>query len=522
MKGFGKRCSFLLAVILALSMLLTACGGNTASSSNGATGVTNAGTDTAPNEATDNAAKLDPVTLRMVIAGPPQADQAKVDQAISDYLKDKINVTLKVDQYEWGAWQDKYNLIIASGEDCDLTWTAAWCGYPVDASKGAFVELSDLLNKYGKDILKTDYTWTLDVAKVNGGLYAIPTYQMLAQSKGFFLRKDLVDKYAAEAGFQIKDVNKPEDLEPMLKIIKEKEPDIIPFYGLTGKQLADMGLFDRQGSQDATTINLNDQNPQYINFYETDYYKSAMALQRQWYLKGYTNKDIATTQEAAQTLYGQGKVFAWLGETNVGADQSYSISTGNKTVMYPLTKPMMSTSLVQGAMFAIPRQTKNPERAMMFLNLMQTDKTLINMLVYGIEGVHYVKTGDNSINTAPGIDPSKLPYYNNNWMFGDQSKIYIYGDSDPNGAEALKAFNDNAVRTPALGFIYDPSKKKNELAALANVASEFNPQLSSGAVDPNAGGLYNKFLEKLKSAGVDKLLEDQNSQLNAWKEANIK
>ena len=42
-----------------------------------------------------------------------------------------------------------------------------------------------------------------------------------------------------------------------------------------------------------------------------------------------------------------------------------------------------------GSMLAIPRTSENPERAMMFINMMHTNKELVNLLVWGIEGVHH-------------------------------------------------------------------------------------------------------------------------------------
>ena len=57
-------------------------------------------------------------------------------------------------------------------------------------------------------------------------------------------------------------------------------------------------------------------------------------------------------------------------------------------------------------------------------------------------------------------------------------------------------------------------------AALTNAAAQYDPPLSSGSVDPNANGLYQEFLTKLKAAGIGDLLADQNAQLTDWIEAN--
>ncbi len=456
--------------------------------------------------------KLAPVTLKMIVPGTPQKDQALVNDAVSKYLKDTLNITLDLEQIDWASWNDKNNLIIASGENCDLIFTAPWCGYITNAAKGAFFDLGELLNTYGADIKKQDYNWIIDAGKTDGKLYAVPSYQMLAQSRGFILRKDIVDKY----GFKVADVNRPEDLEAMLKVVKEKEPDLIPLYGNPSKLLSFMGPWERQGQFEVTTVDVYSGKAQYVNFYDTDYYRDSMALARRWFQAGYVNKDIATTKEDLINVMKAGKAFAIMGQTNIPELASFEKRAGLKLVMFPVIKPVLSTGLVQGAMFAIPRQSKNPERAMMLLNRLHTDKVLQNMLVYGIEGTHYVKESENHIQPAPGVDPANPSYFNLVWMFGNQAILYTYGDEDKNAPAILDKFNKDAVRSPALGFTYNPDKMKNEIAALANVAAEFDPIISSGAVDPRSDGLYDKFLAKLKAAGIDKLLADQQGQLDAW------
>ncbi len=85
---------------------------------------------------------LAPVTLKIIACGPPQKDVQAVSDALTAYLKPKINATIVLDQYDWDAWNDKANLILASGEDADLIFTAPWCGYTTNAPKGAFLDLT--------------------------------------------------------------------------------------------------------------------------------------------------------------------------------------------------------------------------------------------------------------------------------------------------------------------------------------------------------------------------------------------
>jgi len=474
---------------------------------------------------------LAPVTLKIIACGPPQKDVQLVNDALTAYVKPKFNATVVLEQYDWDAWNDKANLIIASGEEADLMFTAPWCGFTTNAPKGAFLDMSDLVQKYGKGILNSSYKWIVDVGRMNGKLYAIPAYQLLAQSRGFFLRKDLLDKYGPSVNFKVKgrysggsvkDVFNPEDLEPLLKVIKQNEPEIIPYYGIPSKLLSWLGPWDRQGQFEVTTINVYDKVPKYINFYDTDYYRKSMDIARKWFVEGLTNQDIATTKEDATEQMKAGKTFCYSQEAQYLSEEVGSRQYGYELVNLNVIKPIISTSLVQGAMWAIPRQAKDPARSMMLLNLMHTDRTVANLLVYGVEGKHYVKKGGNVIAFTPANDPANALYYNQVWEFGNQALLFDLDGDPPNGAKRLEDFNTLAIRNSALGFTYDATNMKNEIGVLTNIAAEFDPQISSGTVDARADGTYAKFLAKLKAGGIDKLLADQNAQLNAWLKANKK
>jgi putative aldouronate transport system substrate-binding protein len=151
----------------------------------------------------------------------------------------------------------------------------------------------------------------------------------------------------------------------------------------------------------------------------------------------------------------------------------------------------------------------------MFISRMHTDKTLTNMLTYGLESVHYARVSDTMIEPLPGVDATKNPYYNLKWMFGNQANLYDYGKNDAGFAAALNEFNSTAIRSSAIGFTFITDKVKKEIATMTNVVAQYDPSISSGSVDAE-GGLYQEFLGKLKAAGVDKVLAEANTQLKAW------
>jgi len=147
--------------------------------------------------------------------------------------------------------------------------------------------------------------------------------------------------------------------------------------------------------------------------------------------------------------------------------------------------------------------------------LFNTDEYFNNLINFGLEGSHYVKEGSNIIKPGPESDK-----YNPGtpWMFGNQFINYLWANEDPQKWDKFKSFNGDATGTNTLGFIFDPSKVKNEIAACNNVWGQYVPALETGTVDPDE--YLPKAIAAFKEAGADKIVAEKQRQLDAWLEAN--
>ena len=90
--------------------------------------------------------------IQLMYPGTPQKDVALVEAEANKYLKDKLNVTLKINAVDWGQWDNKLNLMIASGEKSDIIFTAAWQRYAINVAKGAFLDLGPLIDKNAPEL----------------------------------------------------------------------------------------------------------------------------------------------------------------------------------------------------------------------------------------------------------------------------------------------------------------------------------------------------------------------------------
>lgn len=468
---------------------------------------------------TGSTSNLPPYKLRLVYPGAPQKDQKMVEEAMNKILQQKINATIELVPIDWGQWDNKVNLMIASREQFDILFTAQWNGHAVNVAKGAFLALNDdngpygnLLKQYGQGILETLDPTFLEGAKINGKNYGVPTNKELAASGGVLYREDI----AKELNLDMSNVKTVKDLEPILKTVKEKKPDMIPLFLRDGENFNShyFAQYDYLGDATVPGVVLKDgDSTKVVPVHELDRYKEYLKITRDFYQKGYINKDAPTTTLSTQDALKAGNVFMIVASLKPGKDAEVANAIGmpGKIKQIEMTPRTVSTGDTAGSMLGISTTSKDPARAMMFINLLHTDKELNNLINYGIEGVHYTKVSENVIRPT---EKAKDYSPGANWMFGNQFLNYLYESEDPQKWEKFREFNKSAKKSPGLGFTFNSEPVKQEVGAIVNVRKKYDPALDTGSVDPDS--TLPKYIDELKKAGLDKIIAEKQKQLDAF------
>lgn len=458
---------------------------------------------------------LPPYEIKWYFIGNGQQRDVKgVEQAANKYLKNKINATLKLQCYAWG---DEYNnrmqMIIASGESFDICFTSSWANfYRQNVARGAFLDITDLAPKYAPKAWKQLHPSFKLGSAVDGRNYAIPANKELAHQWGLMFRKDLVAKYRMD----LTKIKKFEDIEPLLKVIKEKEPGLIPLQAVGG-QTGFLTLdFDRIGDDSCPGVLRNDSaDMKVFNELESPDFKAYLKTIRKFYLEGYIPKDAASQTNDFSADRKAGKVFAWIESLKPFCDEERTSSWGVPCVQVELTRPVVQTRDCTGSMQAISRTSKNPNRALMFLELFNTDKYLNNLINFGVEGKHYRKSGPNQIDYPKGVTAQNSGYRPGTpWMFGNQYLNYFWKGENTQRWSAFQKFNQSSLAAKSLGFSFDGEPVRTEVAACINVWTEFMPSLLTGSADPDQ--VLPQALTKFKAAGVDRVIAEKQKQLDAW------
>ncbi|WP_028609777.1 ABC transporter substrate-binding protein [Paenibacillus harenae] len=496
MSNKRKSYSLMLAMLLAVTLVVSACGSKSNNESNGSA---NGG------DASEPATELIWYTI-----GAPQKDLALVNEEINKYTKEKINATVDIKMIDYGDYTQKMQVMAASGEPMDILFTSSWAfDYVQNARKGAFMEIDELLEKYGQGIKETLNPAFLEGSKVDGHNYGIPANKELPAQEVWRFNDELLKKY----NLDIKSVRSMESLEPLLKTVKENEPEVTPLALV--KDFMPLMPFDYVIEKLPMAVYLDTKDYKVVNIFETPELKSALDTMRKYYQAGYISPEVATTT-TVEDLNKSGRWLADRATTQPFAENLWSASYGHPVSTTPAGDAYIFNWSVMGSMQAISANSEHPEKAMEFLNLLNTDPVLRNMVDSGIEGVHYEKIGDNRMKNLPDAGNYDMPTF----ALGNIMLTYLNENDPEDKWEVFKEFNESGIDAPLLGFNFDATKVSKEIAAVQNVKEEYWASLMTGTVDPE--DYIAKANEKFKAAGLDTVIAEVQAQLDAWRAANHK
>ena len=463
------------------------------------------------------------VDVTYTYPGKIPQDLQMVQDAMNEILNDKIGVNLTLEPIDWGAYNDKMQLRLAAGEECDIIFTAPWINnYASNVANGNLMPLDGLLKEYAPGLWASMPPTTWDAARVKGTIYGVINQQIFPKPWGTHPRKDLAEKY----GLDLDQVNKFEDMEPWLAAVRDGE-GITPVY--VTDQLATLwrsqywGYDPLDDGINAIVMKADDPNRTVVSTLEVPEFKAAADLTKRWVDEGFIPLEPPTRDEADANfragLYAVGFHVEKPGN-EVEAQNAYGWEFLSKNLTDPL---ILDTAGVIATMNGICATSRHPEAAMKVLEELNTNPEVYNLLARGIEGVHWVWVDKDKkvIGFPEGVDGSTSTYNpNTDWMFGNQFNAYYRSEAQVGAWEKTKEMNDTAMPSTALGFVVDRKPIEAEIAQVNAVWDEYGDTIANGWVAYDEGAP--EAIQKLKDAGLDTIIAEVQRQIDEWAEINGK
>ena len=238
---------------------------------------------------------------------------------------------------------------------------------------------------------------------VNGKLYAFPVNGNVFAQQVLTFNKALLDKY----DLSIDGIQSYADAEKVLKEFHEKEPNTAAFA--IGQGFKVQGNFDYPlGNTLPFAIDLDGDDSKIINQYDNETYIGLLRTMHSWYKQGLIPSDAATSNKDYPL---EGNTWLMRGETQGPYDYGDTILTNaakQELVSKAITVPLKSTAQAQMANFVVSNTSKNKEKSVELLGLLNSDPELLNGLVWGIEGEAWEKVdgSEDKIKLLDGYQPN--------------------------------------------------------------------------------------------------------------------
>lgn len=490
MKRYMKVLSVMCAALLLLTSL-SACGNSSSSSE---------GSQTGTNSTADNGDI--PTLVWWTIGGQVPANFDKAIAAMNEYTAEKIGVKIDIKVANWGEWDTKINTIVNTGEPFDIMFTNN-TKYSQQVAMGAFADITDLIQSDAPDLYKLIPEQVWDGTKIDGKIYSVPTYKDSAVTQYWVFD----DKYVQKYNIDLNSIKTLQDLDKPFRDMKAGEGR--GFYPLPLNQGdAFSGFFN---NYDDLTLGLqpigvkaDDASRKVVSVLEQPDVMNNLKTLHQWYKDGIINPDAPTKGEADKARpFFSAQAFP-------GAEANWQITEGvEKYDMVQNFGPLYTTSSIQGSLNAISANSKYKKEALKYLQLVNTDPKLRNMLAFGELGSDYVNVDGEKV-IERKTDTWPLAAYTQGTFFN----LAVTKGAPEDQWEQVRKLNEQASSSSCLGFALDIGDLSTEVANTKAVWDKYRYELTTGASDPEV--MVPKIVSELKAAGMDKIMQAAEEQINAY------
>jgi putative aldouronate transport system substrate-binding protein len=282
--------------------------------------------------------------------------------------------------------------------------------------------------------------------------------------------------------------------------------------------------FEEQGYEifaNPYAFRISDPEMTVINIWDTPRHRATLDRLAHWYREGYIRQDILSVQNLAQDDFRPDGHIMWMDQEFRGSVAARSADRGFEMIAFPFEPHYWIPAGRTPTNFTVPRTARYPERSVQLLELLNTRRgsELYNMLVYGLEDVHWTRVGDNRIETlhyvgaATGDSPYGLP----KWALGNTFNAYLTQAEEDGWNEYIEnVVHGEAQVSPIMGFVADRTPVEDEYSLVDAIRREYTRLYAL----PDYEEVYAEYMEKLRVAGNDRIIAEFQQQLDEFRRQN--
>lgn len=425
----------------------------------------------------DRAEKQEETAYPVIKAALPllsaDSDISGAEEKLNVFLREKAGVEVHLEGYQFEEYTSEMKKNLARENDYDIlfvkndTFSESWLS-------GYYMDISELLEEHGQGIIRAVGRDVLEKMEIDGALFAVTDVRDYAITLNtVYLDTDILERFGIDA----QQIATEEDLESVYARIHAEDPEIlimsaVDYFNKTVPYsfLPPLGVLDE-----------DEEN--YINYFETEGYLENLKRIRRWYENGWIRAEISgdsviLDDDRFLALYRYGKPGG-----DIETDQMF----GGRHVGVLSGQDVLPEGVYFLCAYAISSASKDPVLAMKVLDMFYSEPEINEILME----IMYSWTIPNQFLTAvPQGYPQDL------W-------------------QRQKAFNENAEVPADTGFVFNPQPVMKEYLASEAIYNRYRPVLETGITEPES--TLARMNAEMKEAGLEKVIEEKNRQYRDWR-----
>ena len=458
--------------------------------------------------------------------GEKPEDHDMVMEEVNKIVEPELGLKLDIQYIDAAAFTEKTKLMMSSNEPYDLVFTGYVNNYQAAVQMGGLLDITDMMDnitmKDGTKVKMSDAVedYFIEAALVDGRVYGIPNTQVVSNPTCLQMSK----RVAEATGFDYERLDKlgrnnnsyetmveylDAFTEELAKIKAKENTDLGYKYTMKPYNPATYAMYEEIAG--GISIRKDGTSDELVIACDTPEWKYGKQTVRKWYELGYIRNDMASA--AAMESSDSDSLYATSATTWKPGQEVYYINQyGEEPVYSFFGEPNVWRTGPLATMISVNARTQHPEEAVKMIYMLNSNKELFNLIVWGIEGKHYKLNEDG---TAKTLEGSGYDIASGAWRYGNQFNGYVMEGQPADVWEQTKKMNDESVKSPVLGFVPDTTEISAEIANISAVGQEYKAYSEYGVAPFEEW--YDAYRAKLTAAGIEKVRDELQKQYDAWK-----
>ncbi|MCL2867132.1 MAG: DUF3502 domain-containing protein [Clostridia bacterium] len=465
-----------------------------------------------------SASELPHVTLKFIFFADKKADTDKVWAAIAEKYKDVLNCDFDVQFIPGDDYKQMLLYKAGAGDEWDMNFEGEWLGYFQMIAMDAYADLTDLLPVYAPNLFEAyQESGVLNAATHNGKIVCLPWTMMMNNRQTFQWRGDLAD--AAGIVVDKESITTFEDVYPILEQLQAAYPDRYIIESSSWDAMKNKYSLVEIGN--GLVIDLSDPSGTILAKENTDAFREFVAFGKKLQDAGFIWKDILNDKTDRNAMINEGQLITKWGTYEFARSGRPWVEEGARwdyVFLYPEGLSPNRTPLANVA--AISATSNNVERVLMFMNLLQIDQELYDMMHYGILGETYQINDEGAVVYPEGMSTANSSFmgWQGRWAYW---KPYFMRPDDEFPKDFWKEEAEYAMSSPYNipspydAFVFNAEDVNVEIAQRDQVFEDHKKLFESGIINGEPDAVVDAYIAA-QAINAEIIVAEAQRQLDAF------